>query len=101
MLAIEAALKLKLDAPPMASFKKLVPKAELVGLLPPRGWDHGCLDAGRKLRNRTVHGKSQQLWTPAMAESVVRASHEAVATLYPDEETEPKPILGLPTPGST
>jgi hypothetical protein len=85
ILAIEAALKLRLDVPRMSSFRSLVRKAELAGLLPPHGWDHERLDAGRQLRNRTVHGESQQLWTPAMAESVVGASHEVVATLYPDE----------------
>ncbi len=52
--------------------------------MPPEGWENERLDAGRQLRNRTVHGESQQLWTPAMAESVIAASHEAVVTLYPD-----------------
>jgi hypothetical protein len=56
-------------------------------LLPPHGWDNGRLDAGRQLRNRTFHGEAQKLWTPAMAESVVGASHEAVAALYPDDTT--------------
>jgi hypothetical protein len=55
--------------------------------VPREGWENERLDAGRQLRNRTVHGESQQLWTPAMAESVIAASHEAVVTLYPDTST--------------
>ena len=69
--------------------KSLIRKAELVGLLPPHCWDNGRFDAGRQLRNRTIHGESQQLWTPVMTESVIRASHEAVAALYPDEYRHP------------
>jgi hypothetical protein len=84
ILAIEAALKLRFDAGRTANFKSLVERAEAAGLIPPQGWDNGRLDAGRKLRNRTLHGESQQLWTPAMAEPVIAASHEAVAALYPD-----------------
>ena len=87
ILAVEAALKLRLDAGRSATFKGLVERAEAAGLVPPQGWADGRLDAGRQLRNRTVHGESQQLWTPAMAESVIAASHEAVATLYPDTST--------------
>jgi hypothetical protein len=85
ILAIEAALKLRLNC--NSSFKSLVESAEAGGLLPPHGWDNGRLDAGRQLRNRTVHGEAQQLWTPAMAESVIAASHEAVAALYPENAT--------------
>lgn len=84
ILAVEAALKLKLNAGRSSNFRKLVERAEADGLVPPQGWNNGRLDAGRQLRNRTVHGESQQLWTPAMAESVIAASHEAIATLYPD-----------------
>lgn len=87
ILAVEAALKLRFNAGRSSNFKILVEKAEPAGLVPPEGWDNGRLDAGRQLRNRTVHGESQQLWTPAMAEPVVAASHEAVAALYPDAST--------------
>jgi hypothetical protein len=89
ILAVEAALKLRLNAKRNSSFKGLVVWAEAAGLLPPQGWDNGRLAAGRQLRNRTVHGESQQLWTPAMAESVVAASHQAVAALYPDRSIAP------------
>jgi hypothetical protein len=87
ILAVEAALKLRLGASRSSTFKNLVERAEAAGLIPPQGWADGRLDAGRQLRNRTLHGESQQLWTPAMAESVIAASHEAVATLYPDTNT--------------
>jgi hypothetical protein len=87
ILAVEAALKLRLDATRNSNFKSLVKRAEAAGLVPPEGWENERLDAGRQLRNRTVHGESQQLWTPAMAESVIAASHEAVVTLYPDTNT--------------
>jgi hypothetical protein len=82
--AVEAALRLKLGAERRDNFKSLVRRAEHVGLLPSPGWDNGRLDAGRELRNRTVHGEAQPFWTPAMAESALLASHEAVATLFPD-----------------
>ena len=87
ILAVEAALKLRLNAARKSNFKSLVGKAEAAGLVPPEGWENGRLDAGRQLRNRTVHGESQQIWTPAMAESVIAASHEAVVALYPDPST--------------
>jgi hypothetical protein len=89
VLAVEAALRLKLGADRRDNFKDLTRQAERSGLLPSPGWDNGRLDAGRELRNRTVHGETQQLWTPAMAEEVLRASHEAVAALFPHPVPKP------------
>jgi hypothetical protein len=82
--AVEAALRIKLDADRKTKLSELVKTAERAGYLPERGWDDGRLDAGRQLRNATMHGDNQQLWTPAMAGGVIAASHEAVASLFSD-----------------
>lgn len=86
--AIEAALRMKLDADRKTKLSELVKTAERAGYLPERGWDDGRLDAGRQLRNKTMHGDDQQLWTPAMARGVIAASHEAVASLFPDADDQ-------------
>ena len=87
ILAVEAALKLKLNTARNSNFKN---QSEGLGSRTPasRGLENGRLDAGRQLRNRTLHGESQQVWTPAMAESVIAASHEAVVSLYPDTSSQ-------------
>jgi hypothetical protein len=85
ILAIEASLRLRLKADRMSNFDSLVRDAKRLDLLPHPGWDASRINAGRKLRNGTLHGDEQSVWTPAMAEQIVRASHEAVAVLFPDE----------------
>ena len=85
IMAVEAALRLRLGADRKVQFSSLVKAAEREGYLPERGWDDGRLDAGRQLRNAVVHGGQQQLWTPAMAREIIAASHEAIAALFPDE----------------
>lgn len=52
ILAVEAALRLKLGADRHVNVKHMVREAEGAGLLPRPGWDNGRLDAGRELRNR-------------------------------------------------
>lgn len=84
IFAIEAALRARFNADEKTSLSRLVKRAEQEGLMPPEGWHDERLDAGRQLRNRTVHGGRQEVWTPGMAERIVRASHEAVAALFPD-----------------
>jgi hypothetical protein len=88
IIAVEAGLRIKLDADRKTKLGELVKAAERAGYLPERGWDNGRLDAGRQLRNQIMHGDSQQLWTPVMAREVIGASHEVVATLFPDEDND-------------
>lgn len=85
IFAVEVALRAKLGASEKKSFVELVKTAEAKKLLPSVGWENERLDAGRKLRNNTVHGAGQELWTPAMSRTVIGASHEAVAALFPGE----------------
>lgn len=85
IIAVEAALRARLQADEKITFAKLISKAERMGLLARPGWDSGRLDAGRMLRNSLAHSSQQTTWTPAMADSIIAACHEAVAMLFPDE----------------
>lgn len=86
IFAVEAGLRARFDADHRMDLRRLVRQAEQDGLLPARGWEDERLDAGRKLRNRVIHGKQQIVQTPAMAAPMIAASHEVVAALFPDDE---------------
>ncbi|MFJ9787093.1 hypothetical protein ACIRSS_46490 [Amycolatopsis sp. NPDC101161] len=85
IFAVEVALRSRLKASTKIPFVDLVKAAERQGLLPKPAWDGDRLDAGRLLRNKTVHGAGQELWTPAMARTVIESSHHAVSALFPDQ----------------
>lgn len=82
LLAVEAALRDRLEAGDKATFQKLLQHAEANGLLNADEVDR--LDAGRELRNRLVHAREQQAWTLGMAAPIIEASHHLVGRLYPD-----------------
>jgi len=96
IFAVEAALRARLGVGPRVALAALVRQAERQRLTPPAGWKDERLDAGRKLRNSFVHGGQHQFWTPAMAQPVLAAAHEAVAALFPAAEVEPS---AAPRPG--
>jgi hypothetical protein len=82
LLAVEAALRDRLDVDEKPPLKALVARATKAGLLDDATADR--LDAGRQLRNGLAHARAQQAWTVGMAGPVVRTSHEVVRLLYPD-----------------
>jgi hypothetical protein len=86
VLAVEAALRIKLGAERKTQFSALVRQAERQGLLPAPGWDNGRLDAGREFHNRVVHGNHHGVLPPAMARNIIAAAHEAVAALFADHD---------------
>ena len=65
ILAVEAALKLRLDATRNSIFKSLVERAEAAGLVPPEGWENERLDVAasygiaRYMANRNSSGHLQ------------------------------------------
>ena len=82
LLAVEAALRDRLDVGTAPTFKRLLTLAIRDGLLTTEDSEH--LDTGRQLRNTLAHAQSQQAWTVGMAAPVVGASHHAVRTIYPE-----------------
>jgi hypothetical protein len=86
ILAVEASLRMKLDASEKTPFAVLVKQAEQQSLLPRPGWDNERLDAARQYRNRIVHGNQHGVLTPAAARGIISASHDAVAAIFPNHE---------------
>lgn len=83
LFGVEAALKLRLEAPQKTPFGRLIKDAKETGLVGEHMAD--ILDTGRELRNRFVHEGRQPTWTLGMAGSVIGTSFRLVAELYPDE----------------
>ena len=80
--AVEAALRLKLDASERDTFKALVDDAHKQNLLDDVAAD--VLDAGRKLRNGFSHPEGQDTWSYGMAGPAIRTSHAVVSHLFAD-----------------
>ncbi|MBO3738337.1 hypothetical protein [Actinoplanes flavus] len=78
--AVEAALKLRLDAG-SKPFQKLVTLAIEQELID--AYLGEVLDAGRQIRNNFVHEGRQPVWTLGMAGSAIGTSFKVVAQLYP------------------
>ncbi|GAA0520951.1 hypothetical protein Ade02nite_65020 [Paractinoplanes deccanensis] len=83
--AVEAALKLRLDAG-SKPFQWLIELAIEKGMVSAYLGD--ILDAGRQIRNRFVHEGRQPIWTLGMASSVIGSSFKIVAELYPSPESD-------------
>jgi hypothetical protein len=83
IFAVEAALKLRLNADEKTPFAKLVKLALEEGLV--SAYLADILDTGRDLRNRFVHEGKQPNWTFGMAHRVIGSSFKIVAELYPDD----------------
>ena len=82
LLAVEAALRARLNAKPDTSFAKLIDRALEAGVL--SGLRHDQLNAGRKLRNEWMHATVHPVLSPGMAEEMLRASHELIALMFPE-----------------
>jgi hypothetical protein len=83
IFAVEAALKLRLNAEQKTPFGVLIKKAMKEHLVSEYLAD--ILETGRRLRNDFVHEGIQPAWTFGMASNVLRSSFKIVAELYPDE----------------
>lgn len=86
LLAVEAALRLRLDGKEMDTFKTLVDRAHKRGLLDDSAAE--ILDAGRELRNGFSHPDRQEVWSYGMAGPTIRTSHEVVTVLFSESEPQ-------------
>jgi len=82
LLAVETALRTRLQAGEGARFKEMLKRAESERILTPEMAD--CLDAGRQIRNNFSHPTGQSVWMPSMATSALMTSHAAIAGLFPE-----------------
>ena len=80
LVAVESALRHRLEAGGSTRFKQLIERAAAAGLI---GVDlRRRLHAGRELRNSFSHRTYQQVWSPGMASPALHTSFEAVASLF-------------------
>jgi hypothetical protein len=78
--AVEAALRVRLDAGPKVSFDRLIKQARAQHLV-----DEGAgevLDAGRYLRNSQIHATNLPAFPPVMAAQMIATSHKLVAEIF-------------------
>lgn len=80
LLALEASLRLCLEAGDDESLGRLIRRAHADGLITEA--EASALDAGRKLRNSIVHGHLLPTFTPGAAEGMLRGTHEAISDLH-------------------
>lgn len=80
LLAVETALRARLQASESVTFNAMLKRAESQKILTPEMADR--LDAGRQIRNSFSHPTGQIVWTLGMATGALKTSHEAVAGLF-------------------
>ena len=78
--AVEAALRVRLDAGSEASFAVLIDRARADGLVNDDVQE--ILHLGRRFRNDQVHATTMTAITPATAAGMIGASHKLVAELF-------------------
>jgi hypothetical protein len=81
--AVEAALRVGLDAAESTSFARLIDQAKTHGLVGQEAQD--VLHAGRRFRNGEIHATALAVLSPAMAAGMIGASHKLVADLFESE----------------
>jgi len=79
--AVEAALKLRVNAPQKSSFDRLIKLAVEQNLVSAHLAD--ILDTGRQIRNKFIHEGKQPVWTLGMAGNAIGSSFQIVGQLYP------------------
>lgn len=82
LLAVEAALRLRLDGNERDTLKALIGRAQKKKLLDDAAAE--VLEAGRELRNGFSHPVRQEAWSFGMAGGTIRTSHAVVAHLFAD-----------------
>lgn len=80
LLALEAALRHRLQATVRGGLKDLIDRAERDGLV--SSDDAERLHAGRQIRNRLSHPRAQVAVTPGLAEVFLETTHRAAVRLY-------------------
>jgi hypothetical protein len=83
--AVEAALRVRLEAGSKISFAQLIDQARDKGLIDDSG--HDILHTGRVLRNQHIHATTTAVYNPAIAASIIGTSHKLVAELFEDAVT--------------
>ena len=78
--AVEAALRVRLEAGSKTSFAQLIDTAKKEGLIDDYAQD--ILHTGRRLRNDQIHATATAVFNPAIAASVIATSHKLVAELF-------------------
>jgi hypothetical protein len=78
--AVEAALRIRLEAGNKASFAQLIDRAKKDGLIDDYAQD--ILHTGRRLRNSHIHAITSAVYNPAIAAMVIATSHKLVAELF-------------------
>jgi hypothetical protein len=80
--AVEAALRVRLEAGSKISFAQLIDRAKTEDLID--DYVHDILHTGRILRNQQVHATTTAVFNPAIAARVIETSHALVAELFGD-----------------
>lgn len=78
--AVEAALRVRLDAGPKASFDTLIKRARAEHLVDEEACE--ILDVGRYLRNTQIHATNLPALPPVMAAQMIATSHKLVAEIF-------------------
>jgi hypothetical protein len=78
--AVEAALRVRLDAVPKVSFARLIDQARADGLVD--DYTHEILHTGRILRNREIHATNLPAFPPVMAAQMIATSYKLVAEIF-------------------
>lgn len=81
--AVEAALRVRLEAEGKVSFDQLIKQAQARGLIGDEAED--VLHAGRRFRNSQIHATSLPALNPAMAAGMIETSHKLVTELFETE----------------
>jgi len=78
--AVEAALRVRMDAGTKVSFAQLIDRAKSEGMVDDHA--HDILHTGRRLRNSQIHATTSAVFNPAIAATVIATSHKLVAELF-------------------
>jgi hypothetical protein len=80
--AVEAALRVRLEADSKTNFAQLIDQARKQGLIDE--YTRDILDTGRILRNQQIHATTTAVYNPAIAAGIIGTSHKLVAELFED-----------------
>lgn len=83
--AVEAALRVRLDAGTRTTLTQLIDQAKKQDLIDESA--HDILHTGRILRNQQIHATTTPVYNPAIAAMIIATSHKLVAELFADTAT--------------
>jgi hypothetical protein len=82
--AVEAALRVRLDADPKASFDTLIKRARAQHLVDEEACE--VLHVGRYLRNTQIHATNLPAFPPVMAAQMIATSHKLVVEIFGQQD---------------